>query len=42
MNDWLSITIKTRIELLREYKRNGISYTKAKQDFLNSYKEGGI
>lgn len=41
MNDWLSIPAKTRIELLREYKRNGISYTQAKKDFLNSYPDGG-
>ena len=42
MNDWLSIPVKTRIDLLREYKINGIGYTQAKKDFLNSYKNGGI
>ena len=36
MNDWLSIPVKTRIDLLREYKKNGIGYTQAKKDFLNS------
>ena len=41
MNDWLSIPAKTRIELLREYKRNGIGYNSAKKDFLSSYGDGG-
>ena len=38
MNDWLNIPVKTRIELLREYKKQGYTYSAAKSDFENSYK----
>lgn len=38
MNDWLNIPVKTRIELLREYKKQGYTYSTAKNDFENSYK----
>jgi len=38
MSDWLNIPVKTRIELLREYKKQGYTYSAAKSDFENSYK----
>lgn len=45
MRQWFSVPHKDRIELLRDYKRNGFSYNEAINDFEDSLKkfdEGGF
>ena len=41
MKNWYKIPINSRMELLKEYRRQGYSYRDAIDDFESSYKSYG-